>query len=96
MNMRYDLEALSTGQTDMNKGATSIDDILEGLAAQVGPLIERFVGNASGAYYTAQAQWDRKAAELNAIFVQGSNQVGTSAENMGGTDNAGANRFYAV
>lgn len=96
MNIRYDLEALSTGQADMNKGATQIDDILEELGAQIQPLIERFVGNASAAYYQSQAAWDRNAAELNAIFVQGSNQVGNSAENMSGTDNSSANRFYAI
>lgn len=94
-NIRYNLDQLLTGQEDMNKGATNIDDILEVLEGQVGPLIERFVGDSSTAYYAAQFKWNNQSAELNSMFVQGSNQVGNSAQNMNQADTTGANRFRA-
>ncbi len=93
MTIRYKLDELSTGQSDMNKGATQLDDILEDLGGQVRPLIERFVGTASSAYYAAQHTWDNQAMDLNNLFVRGAAQVGTSAENMGNQDRSSAGLF---
>ena len=63
MTIRYKLDELATGQSDMNKGATQLDDILEDMGGQIRPLIERFVGSAASAYYASQATWDGQAAE---------------------------------
>lgn len=94
MNISYDFSQLASGQEDMNAGATRIDNVLENLEGQVRPLIERFVGDASMAYYTAQHKWDGLSANLNSLFAQASAQVGASAESMSNSDRSSAGLFH--
>ena len=92
-DIKYDFSQLSSGQQDMNAGATRIDDILENLGGQIRPLVESFVGDASTSYYAAQHKWDSLSMNLNQLFAQASAQVGTSAENMANSDRSSAGLF---
>lgn len=94
MAIRYKFDELSSGQEDMNAGATRLDDILNNLEGQIGPLIERFVGDSATAYYAAQHRWDSQATDLNNLFVRGSSQVGASAESMYNQDRTTSGLFH--
>lgn len=84
-------EARGSIQTAWGNISRELDD----LKSYLQPLVQTWSGDASTAYQSQQAQWDRSAADLNQVLNQISVALATSNENFQSAERANAARYGA-
>ncbi|MGH3872247.1 MAG: WXG100 family type VII secretion target [Pseudonocardiaceae bacterium] len=72
---------------------TNISREMEDLKRYLAPMTATWTGEASTAYQTHQAMWDRSAADLNMVLNQIGVALGTSNDNYQAGETANKNRW---
>ncbi|MGH3696192.1 MAG: WXG100 family type VII secretion target [Pseudonocardiaceae bacterium] len=73
---------LESARSSIQTTWTNINREMEDLKRYLQPMVETWTGEASSAYQTHQAKWDRSAADLNQVLNQIGVALGTSNENF--------------
>ena len=73
--IKYGFGEIDAAASDIQATSGRINSLLDGLKAQIQPMVSSWEGQSSTAYQEAQQKWDRAAAELNTILATISNTV---------------------
>lgn len=81
--IKYQFGEIDAAASDINATSGRINSLLDGLKAQLQPMVSSWEGESASAYGEAQAKWDRAAAELNTILDTISKTVREGNDRMG-------------
>ncbi|MBP3088653.1 WXG100 family type VII secretion target [Corynebacterium sp. sy017] len=66
--IKYGFGEIETAAGDIQSTSGRINSLLEGLKAQIQPMVSAWEGSSATAYQEAQRLWDQSAAELNTVL----------------------------
>lgn len=80
--IKYGFGEIEAAAGDIQATNGRIQGLLEELKAHIQPMVQTWEGESATAYQQAQLQWDRAAAELNAILLTISQTVRAGNDRM--------------
>ncbi len=84
---------LAATQDQVRSTVSNINSQLADLKNYLTPMVSTWSGSAAENYNAAQAQWDRAAADLNAVLNAIGNALGQANEGYQATEKSNASRW---
>jgi WXG100 family type VII secretion target len=84
---------LAATQDQVRNTVSNINTQLADLKNYLAPMVSTWSGSAAENYNAAQAQWDRAAADLNAVLHAIGNALGQANEGYQATEKSNASRW---
>lgn len=91
--IRVNHAGLDQAAQDMYKKVKDIDNRMNQLESELGPLRNEWAGNARSAYDTAKAKWDWAIQEMKDLLDETSKTVYQSNADYAAADQRGADAF---
>lgn len=80
--IKYGFGEIEAAAGDIQATSGRITTLLDGLKAQIQPMVSTWEGDSATAYQDAQQRWDSAAAELNNILATISQTVRSGNDRM--------------